>query len=86
MFCRLSTDVVSAERLGPLHVIVQLGLQSAVHWILIRFSVSFNVYDGVGGVMMTIFGPSEKYVGLEWKKQNTEAMTENYIAEKSIDE
>ena len=34
---------------------------------------------------MTIFGPSEKYVGLEWKKLNTEAMPENYIAEKSID-
>jgi hypothetical protein len=31
--------------------------------------------------MMTIFGPSEKYLGLELKKQNTEAMTENYIAE-----
>jgi hypothetical protein len=30
---------------------------------------------------MAIFGPSEKYLGLEWKKQNTEAMTENYIAE-----
>jgi hypothetical protein len=36
--------------------------------------------------MMTIFGPSEKYVGLEWKKQNTEAMAENYISDKSIDE
>ena len=53
MSCRLSTDVVPAGRLGPLHVIVHTGIQSAVHWILFRLSVSFNVYDWVDGVMMT---------------------------------
>jgi hypothetical protein len=33
MLCRLSTEVVPTGRLGPLHVIVQTGIQSAVHWI-----------------------------------------------------
>jgi len=36
--------------------------------------------------MMTILGPSEKYVGLEWRKQNTEIIIEYYIVEKSVDE
>ena len=74
MFCRLSTDVVPAGRLGPLHVIVQTGIQSAVHWIWLRLSLSFNVYDWVDGVMMTWFEPSEKNVGLERKYQNTEVI------------
>jgi hypothetical protein len=32
--------------------------------------------------MMTILGPSEKYVGLEWRKQNTGVITEYFIEEK----
>ena len=46
MFCRYITDDVLPDRLGPLHVIVQLGLQSAVQLIgptLCVFSVT--VYD-----------------------------------------
>jgi len=35
--------------------------------------------------MMTILGPSEKYVELEWRYLNTEVITENCIEEKSID-
>ena len=78
--------MLPAGRLGPLHVILQTGLQSAVHWIWFRFSVSFNVYDWVDGVMVTRLGPSEKYVGLERRQQNTEVIIEYCIAEKSIDE
>jgi len=36
--------------------------------------------------MKTILGPSEKYVGLEWRKQNIVIIIEYCIAEKSIDE
>ena len=74
MFCMLSGYVVPAGRLGPLHVIVQTGIQSAVHWIWLRLSVSFNVYDWVNGVMMTILGPSEKGIELEWRNQNTDVI------------
>jgi hypothetical protein len=38
------------------------------------------------GVMMTRFGPSENYVGVQWRYQNTGVITEYCIAEKSIDE
>ena len=38
------------------------------------------------GVMMTRFGPSEKYVGVQWRYQNTGVITEYCIVEKSIDE
>ena len=65
MFCRLSTDVVTAGRLGPLHIIVQTGMQSAVHWLWFRLALSFDALDWVDGVMMTWFGPSENYVGFE---------------------
>jgi hypothetical protein len=34
--------------------------------------------------MMTIIGPSEKYVGQEWRYQNTEVITDYCIAEISI--
>jgi hypothetical protein len=31
--------------------------------------------------MLTRFGPSKKYEGLEWRKQNTEVITKYSIAE-----
>jgi hypothetical protein len=81
-----SMDTNIIGRLGPLHVIVQTGMQSAVHWIWFRLSVSFNVYDWVDGVMMTWFGPSEKYIGQGWRYQNAEVITYYFIAEISIDD
>jgi hypothetical protein len=38
------------------------------------------------GVLMTRFGPSEKYVRVQWRYQSTDVITEYCIAEKSIDE
>ena len=58
MFCKFITDVASPEKLGPLHAIVQLGLQSAVQVIGPTFSPSFTVKDISAGDNTTEPGPS----------------------------
>jgi hypothetical protein len=44
MFCKFRIDVVPAGRLGPVQFVVQLGIQSAVQFILLTLSVSLTVY------------------------------------------
>jgi hypothetical protein len=57
-------DVEPAGRLGPVQVVVQLGLQSAVQFIWLTLSVSLTVYVVFGGEISICMGPSEyfKYI------------------------
>jgi hypothetical protein len=59
MFCKLRIDVEPAGRLGSVQVVVQLGLQSAVHVILLTLPLSVTVYVVSGGEISICIGPSE---------------------------
>lgn len=60
IFCRYSTDVTPSGRLGPFHIVVHSGLQSAVQLIGPIFpTVSIAVKLCCKGIMLTCLGPSK---------------------------